>query len=56
MVLWNSVITMQADLDTHTRLGQCLSPFPHTVCAQCVAMGGDNCVCSYVSVQYSYEF
>ena len=26
VVLWNSVNTMQADLDTHTRLGQCLSP------------------------------
>ena len=38
VVLWNSVNTMQADLDTHTRLGQCLSPCPHTVCAQCVAM------------------
>ena len=56
VVLWNSVNTMQADLDTHTRLGQCLSPCPHTACAQCVAMGGDSCVCSYVSVQYSYEF
>ena len=26
VVLWNSVNTMQADLDTHTRLVQCLSP------------------------------
>ena len=33
VVLWNSVNTMQADLDTLTRLGQCLSPCPHTVCA-----------------------
>ena len=32
VVLWNSVNTMQADLDTHTRLGQCLSPCPHIVC------------------------
>ena len=35
VVLWNSVNTMQADLDTHTctRLGQYLSPCPpHTVC------------------------
>ena len=31
VVLWNSVNTMQADLDTHTRLGQCLSPCPHIV-------------------------
>ena len=55
VVLWNSVNTMQADLDIHTRLGQCLSPCPHTVCAQCVAMGGDSSVCSYVSIQCSYE-
>ena len=53
---WSSVNTMQADLDTHTRLGQCLSPCPHTMCGQCVAMGGDSSVCSYVSIQYSYEF
>ena len=26
VVLWNSVNTMQADLDTHTRLVQCLTP------------------------------
>ena len=32
VIPWNSVNTMQADLDTHTRLGQCLSPCPHTVC------------------------
>ena len=32
VVLWNSVSTMQADWDTHTRLGQCCL---HS-CIQCV--------------------
>ena len=40
VVLLNSVNTMQADLYTHTRLGQFLSPY--TVCAQCVVGGGDT--------------
>ena len=41
VVLWNSVNTMQADLDTHTRLGQCLSPCMSIIqCVYCVAMVG----------------
>ena len=43
VVLWNSVNTMQADLDTHTRLGQCLSPCPHTVCVLCETIVGTLC-------------
>ena len=44
VVLWNSVNTMQADLDTHTRLGQCLSPCMSIIqCVYCRAMvGGDT--------------
>ena len=43
VVLWNSVNTMQADLDTHTRLGQCLSPCMSIIqCVYCGAMGGDT--------------
>ena len=39
VVLWNSVNTMQADLDTHTRLGQCLSPCMSIIqCVYCGAM------------------
>ena len=40
VVLWNSVNTMQADWDTHTRLGHCKCPWLHTVCSRCVAMVG----------------
>ena len=43
VVLWNSVNTTQADLDTHTRLGQCLSPCMSIIqCVYCGAMGGDT--------------
>ena len=44
VVLWNSVNTMQADLDTHTRLVHCLSPCMSIIqCVYCVAMvGGDT--------------
>ena len=44
VVLWNSVNTIQADLDTHTRLGQCLSPCMSIIqCVYCGAMvGGDT--------------
>ena len=44
VVLWNSVNTMQADLDTHTRLVQCLSPCMSIIqCVYCGAMvDGDS--------------
>ena len=41
VVLWNSVNTMQADLDTHTRLVQCLSPCMSII--QCVYCGAMVC-------------
>ena len=43
VVLWNSVNTMQADLDTHTRLVQCLSPCMSIIqCVYCGAMVGED--------------
>ena len=33
VVLRNSVNAMQADWDTHTRLGHCKFPWLHTVCS-----------------------
>ena len=38
VVLWNSVNTIRADLDTHTRLGQCLSP-----CMSIILWGNGGC-------------